>query len=144
MKALEIAREVADETGTLMAGNICNTTVYKRDDENAINKARNMFKVKVANCWYWKFIQNSRNLHAKSIHVLNHILTYTWPRLVLLFYKKDNKYLFFSINCFWSTDKHYNTHSWYMCQYTVFDLWCVCLTWPFLFLIPQFRMTIHV
>lgn len=49
MKALQIAREVADETGTLMAGNICNTTVYKRDDEDAINKARNMFKVKVAN-----------------------------------------------------------------------------------------------
>lgn len=48
MKALQIAREVADETGTLMAGNICNTTVYKRDDEDAINKARNMFKVKVA------------------------------------------------------------------------------------------------
>eukprot|EP00105_Crassostrea_gigas_P012567 XP_011428601.1 PREDICTED: S-methylmethionine--homocysteine S-methyltransferase BHMT2 [Crassostrea gigas] len=47
MKALQIAREVADETGTLMAGNICNTTVYKRDDEDAINKARNMFKEQI-------------------------------------------------------------------------------------------------
>ena len=33
------------ETGTLFAGNICNTTVYVRDDEDAIAAARAMFKV---------------------------------------------------------------------------------------------------
>ncbi|XP_064621399.1 betaine--homocysteine S-methyltransferase 1-like [Lineus longissimus] len=34
MEALRIAREVADETGTLMAGNICNTTCYDPNDES--------------------------------------------------------------------------------------------------------------
>ena len=32
-KALQMAREVADETNTLMAGNVCNSTVYKEDEE---------------------------------------------------------------------------------------------------------------
>ncbi len=31
--ALKMAREVADETGTLMAGNVCNSTVYKDDSK---------------------------------------------------------------------------------------------------------------
>ncbi|XP_048740860.1 S-methylmethionine--homocysteine S-methyltransferase BHMT2-like isoform X2 [Ostrea edulis] len=47
MKALEIAREVADQTGTLMAGNICNSTVYKKGDEQAINKTQGMFKEQI-------------------------------------------------------------------------------------------------
>ena len=49
MKALQIAREVADETGTLMAGNICNSTIYKKGDEAAISKAHDMFKVQWVN-----------------------------------------------------------------------------------------------
>ena len=49
MKALQIAREVADETGTLMAGNICNSTIYKKGDEEAISKAHDMFKVQWVN-----------------------------------------------------------------------------------------------
>ena len=46
-KALSIAKEVARETGTLFAGNICNTTVYVRDDEQAKALARSMFKVRI-------------------------------------------------------------------------------------------------
>ncbi|KAK3753842.1 hypothetical protein RRG08_006232 [Elysia crispata] len=46
-KALSIAKEVARETGTLFAGNICNTTVYVRDDEQAKALARSMFKEQV-------------------------------------------------------------------------------------------------
>ena len=30
--ALRLAREVADETGTLMAGNVCNSTVFRPND----------------------------------------------------------------------------------------------------------------
>ncbi|GFR82090.1 betaine--homocysteine S-methyltransferase 1-like [Elysia marginata] len=47
-KALTIAKDVARTTGTLFAGNICNTTVYVRDDENAKAAARCMFKEQVA------------------------------------------------------------------------------------------------
>ncbi|XP_056000740.1 betaine--homocysteine S-methyltransferase 1-like [Ostrea edulis] len=47
MKALEIARGVADQTGTLMAGNIYNSIVCKKGDEKAINKARDMFHEQV-------------------------------------------------------------------------------------------------
>jgi len=47
VKALRLARGVADRTSTLMAGNICNTTIYKVDDEETVVKARSMFKVKL-------------------------------------------------------------------------------------------------
>lgn len=47
MKALEIARQVANETGTLMAGNLCNTTIYDRKDANSFEKARDIFKESV-------------------------------------------------------------------------------------------------
>ena len=43
--ALRIAREVADNTGTLMAGNICNTTVYNPNDPEWKEKAVAIFKV---------------------------------------------------------------------------------------------------
>ncbi|KAL5020799.1 hypothetical protein ScPMuIL_002118, partial [Solemya velum] len=43
--ALKIAKEVADATGTLMAGNICNSTVYERDNQDAIETTKVMFKV---------------------------------------------------------------------------------------------------
>nr|KAG5708418.1 hypothetical protein BaRGS_026145 [Batillaria attramentaria] len=45
--ALRIAREVADATGTLMAGNICNTTVYQRDNPQAIQEAEQIFKEQI-------------------------------------------------------------------------------------------------
>ena len=45
--ALKLARQVADETGTLMAGNICNTTIWKTDDKEAQDAVRSIFKVKV-------------------------------------------------------------------------------------------------
>ncbi|XP_071497471.1 betaine--homocysteine S-methyltransferase 1-like [Diadema antillarum] len=45
--ALKMAREVADETGTLMAGDISNTWVYKPDDEQAIAECNAMFKEQI-------------------------------------------------------------------------------------------------
>ena len=44
-EALRIARAVADDTGTLMAGNICNSTVYQRDNPQAIKETEDMFSV---------------------------------------------------------------------------------------------------
>ncbi|KAL4233485.1 hypothetical protein ACF0H5_008166 [Mactra antiquata] len=45
--ALKIAREVADETGTLMAGNINGTGVYSTNDAESHKYAKNMFKEQV-------------------------------------------------------------------------------------------------
>lgn len=46
--ALKIAKEVADETGTLMAGNICNTNIYDPEDEDTHEAAVAMFDEQVA------------------------------------------------------------------------------------------------
>ena len=43
--ALKIAREVADRTGTLMAGNISNTGTFRPDDPDSREETRQMFKV---------------------------------------------------------------------------------------------------
>lgn len=45
-EALGLARQVATATGTLMAGNLCNTTVYQRDDPTALEKTRKIFEVR--------------------------------------------------------------------------------------------------
>jgi betaine-homocysteine S-methyltransferase len=45
-RALELAKEVAGETGTLAAGNICNTNVFADDDE-ARSAVRAMFEEQV-------------------------------------------------------------------------------------------------
>ncbi|XP_033116870.1 betaine--homocysteine S-methyltransferase 1-like [Anneissia japonica] len=45
--ALKLAREVANETGTLMAGNICNTNLYKPDDPSWNDKIMNIFKEQI-------------------------------------------------------------------------------------------------
>lgn len=46
-QALELAREVAEETDTLFAGDICNTNVYESGDEEAARQARAMFEEQV-------------------------------------------------------------------------------------------------
>ncbi|XP_005089330.1 betaine--homocysteine S-methyltransferase 1 [Aplysia californica] len=46
-KALALAREVARATGTLFAGNICNSTIYNRDDKESQTKVAAMFKEQV-------------------------------------------------------------------------------------------------
>ena len=48
LRALDIAKEVADRTGRLLAGNISNTTIFNRHDPNTIDEARSIFKV---NCF---------------------------------------------------------------------------------------------
>ncbi|KAK6171120.1 hypothetical protein SNE40_019376 [Patella caerulea] len=45
--ALKIARRVADRTGTLMAGNICNTTVYQKDNQELVEQTEAMFKEQI-------------------------------------------------------------------------------------------------
>ena len=44
--ALRMARKVADETGTLMAGNICNTNIFHPDDPTCRDMITAMFKVR--------------------------------------------------------------------------------------------------
>ena len=53
-EALRMAREVADETGTLMAGNISNTNIYAETVLNYREKIWKIFKVRDAS----KFLQN--------------------------------------------------------------------------------------
>ena len=46
--ALKTAREVADETGTLMAGGICSSKIYSNDADDKIRKEiRAMFEEQV-------------------------------------------------------------------------------------------------
>jgi methionine synthase I (cobalamin-dependent) len=46
--ALALAKEVADETGTLFAGDICNTNVYDPEDEESKRAVQAMFDEQVA------------------------------------------------------------------------------------------------
>ena len=43
--ALCIAKEVADKTNTLLAGNLSNTTIYNPEDTKSQEQCRQMFKV---------------------------------------------------------------------------------------------------
>ena len=43
--ALRIAREVADETGTMMAGNTCNTNIYVPEDPESHKAVYAIFQV---------------------------------------------------------------------------------------------------
>ncbi|XP_071477186.1 betaine--homocysteine S-methyltransferase 1-like [Diadema antillarum] len=45
--ALQMAREVADSTGTLMCGDICNTFVYQPGNEGAIQETKDMFREQI-------------------------------------------------------------------------------------------------
>ncbi|MGH9246316.1 MAG: homocysteine S-methyltransferase family protein [Acidimicrobiales bacterium] len=46
-QALAIAKGVAEESGTLLAGNICNTNIYDRDDAEARRQIAGMFAEQV-------------------------------------------------------------------------------------------------
>jgi betaine-homocysteine S-methyltransferase len=46
-QALELAKEVAEETGTLVAGDICNTNIFDPDDDDSIRAVRMMFEEQV-------------------------------------------------------------------------------------------------
>jgi methionine synthase I (cobalamin-dependent) len=46
-QALRIAKEVADETGTVFAGNICNTNIYDPADPQSHKQVRRMFEEQV-------------------------------------------------------------------------------------------------
>ncbi len=47
-QALDLARAVADDTGTLLAGNVCNTNVYDPADRQTQEQAQAMFEEQVA------------------------------------------------------------------------------------------------
>ncbi|CAG2229438.1 BHMT [Mytilus edulis] len=47
IKALRLAKDVADRTNALLAGNICNSTIFKRDCPDAVEKARAIFKEQI-------------------------------------------------------------------------------------------------
>lgn len=47
-QALAIARDVSRRTGTLLAGNICNTNVYEPDSPSSYQVVRDMFEEQVA------------------------------------------------------------------------------------------------
>ena len=44
--ALKMARQVANDTGTLMAGNICNSNIFHPDDPTCRDRIMAMFKVR--------------------------------------------------------------------------------------------------
>jgi len=46
-QALALAREVAEESGLLLAGNICNTNIYDPDDDEAKTNVRAIFEEQV-------------------------------------------------------------------------------------------------
>jgi betaine-homocysteine S-methyltransferase len=46
-QALALAREVADESGALVAGNVCNTNLYDPDDRESHARTRAMFEEQV-------------------------------------------------------------------------------------------------
>ncbi len=46
-QALSLAKEVAEETGTLFAGDICNTNVYDPDERESEREVRGMFEEQV-------------------------------------------------------------------------------------------------
>jgi betaine-homocysteine S-methyltransferase len=46
-QALALAKEVAEESGALFAGDICNTNIYEPEDANAYQQVRSMFEEQV-------------------------------------------------------------------------------------------------
>src|SRR5260370_5763404 len=46
-KALKLAKQVAKESGSLLAGNICNTSVYVPDDAKAHKEVRRQFREQI-------------------------------------------------------------------------------------------------
>lgn len=63
--ALKMAREVADETNTLMAGGICNTNIY-RENEEAKERIRAMFEEQVR----WSKEEGADYIIAETINYL--------------------------------------------------------------------------
>ena len=51
--ALKIAREVADDTNTLMAGGVCNTNLYVKGNKETEDKIRAIFDEQVCTAEVW-------------------------------------------------------------------------------------------
>jgi betaine-homocysteine S-methyltransferase len=63
-QALAIARDVASETGTLFAGNVCITHMFTPDDRHSAREVRRMFEEQVA----WAAEANADFVVAESFH----------------------------------------------------------------------------
>ncbi|XP_060082038.1 betaine--homocysteine S-methyltransferase 1-like [Ylistrum balloti] len=63
-KALKIARQLANETDTLMAGGLCCTTVYEADVAETHDKVRSIFKEQVE----WAVEEGADYMIAETIH----------------------------------------------------------------------------
>ena len=59
--ALKMAREVADDTGTLMAGGISNTNIYVKGDKDSERRVRAMFEEQVTIYVARTFVQRTCN-----------------------------------------------------------------------------------
>ncbi|XP_069101733.1 betaine--homocysteine S-methyltransferase 1-like [Argopecten irradians] len=70
LSALKIARKVADDTGTLMAGNICNSCVYEDDNPVAIETTREMFKEQIE----WAVAGGADFIVAETFHSVGEAL----------------------------------------------------------------------
>ncbi|XP_071955581.1 betaine--homocysteine S-methyltransferase 1-like [Antedon mediterranea] len=75
--ALRLAREVADETGTLMAGNVCNTTLYETNGTN--DAVLSSFKEQIE--WAMEFnadfiVGETFSEHGEAMMALEAIKTY--------------------------------------------------------------------
>ncbi|XP_078587069.1 betaine--homocysteine S-methyltransferase 1-like isoform X2 [Branchiostoma floridae x Branchiostoma japonicum] len=68
--ALKLAREVADETGTLMAGNICNTNCYNADDPQVLDRCRQIFKEQTE----WAVSEGADFVVAETFHYVGEAL----------------------------------------------------------------------
>ena len=64
--ALKIAREVADDTGTLMAGGVSNTNVYVKNNEESERRIRAMFEEQV----HWSKEEGADYIIAETISFL--------------------------------------------------------------------------
>ena len=67
-KALSIASEVAKATGTLFAGNICNTTIYRRNDPETFKTVRDMFKVRKKRIHYEDYVRQIFKSREKKLY----------------------------------------------------------------------------
>ncbi|XP_033741965.1 betaine--homocysteine S-methyltransferase 1-like [Pecten maximus] len=62
--ALKIARDLANETGTLMAGGLCCTTIYDVNNPDTHDKVRSIFKEQVE----WAVTEGADYMIAETIH----------------------------------------------------------------------------
>lgn len=92
-QALETAKQVADDSGTLLAGNICNTNVFEPGDAEAAKACRAMFDEQIA--WAMDYdpdliVGETYGFTAEALIALEAIKTTGKPAVVTLALHRDN------------------------------------------------------